>query len=504
MSVLLKKILWFRVNEPTIANNITDSVDMNVGRGIDIKNNVALITLKNPAVSFDSAEDVNHKYIDGQKIIKFEEQDQIKIYLKYTDNMSDVESIVWNNDVTKHDGNIISEPTSNDLKGTYYIIEFNVEENIKGTPIKIKSADKCYILFNRLLARAFTDTDSLDTPHAIQKVVRFSSQNQNGEFFGTGGDAGAKYDVDARLGNSSGGGSEGGFIQETRKATTEKGGVNSDTTFPTAVLAKVWKPVYEWMNELSQIEYLNTSDELTDVTDIVYGRPFLYFVDELNRLHWFETDDTVTAANTIVIGTTTGITNYKLDKKVFDTINFIIFRGGEDLLGKGTLDYHVEETSNVKTKKMKVIAMTDIAQTLIKQEIDADNLILDNTQTDFTFGGNNYKAKAYNFATVWGVTVTSDSTYNAALRTEISKVGKARARGLVQGLANARYKGTIDRKGSIVTVGSLLKVTNKNTGQDAELIRVMDVRDTINKHGWFSNMQIEQDQEAIIEGDVVT
>ena len=499
MSILLKKILWFRVDNPLIAINISDSIDMNVGRGIDIKNNIAMITLKNPSISLDNAGNINHRYIDEKKVIKFEEQDEIKIWIKYTDDMTDVEDVKWNNDSSKHGGNTTSEPSNNDLKGVYYVIEFNVEENVKGTPIKLKAADKCYILFNRLLARAITDTDSLDTPHAIQKVVRFSSQNQKGKYPGTGDDTGAIYDVDAKLKDS-----EGGFIQEARKATTEKGGVNSDTTFPTAILAKVWKPVYEWINELSQIEFLNTNDELTNVDDIVYGRPFLYYVDEQNKFHWFETSDV--EDETIVIGTTTGIHAYKLDKKVFDTINFIIFRGGEDLYGAGTLDYHIEETTNVKTKKMKVIAMTDIAQKLIKQEIDAGNLILDNTQTVFTFGGNNYKADAYGFTTVWGVDTTGfdDDDYNDSLRTEISKVGKIRARSLAKGLANARYKGILDRKGSIVTVGSLLKVTNKSTGQDSELIRVMDIRDTINKTGWFTSMQVEQDQEAIIAGDVVT
>ena len=493
MSVLLKKILWFRVTEPTIAINISDSVDMNVSRGIDIKNNIALITLKNSGQSFDNTGDINHKYIDDKKVIKFEEQDQIKIYLRYTDDMADVESVAWNNDLTKHGGNIIEEPTSVYLKGVYYVIEFNVKENIKGSPIKLKTADKCYILFNRLLARAFTDTDSLTTPQAIQKTVRFSSQNQKGEFFGTGDDSGVLYDVDAKLV------SEGGNIQDTRKATNEAGGVNADTTFPTAVLAKVWKPVYEWINELSQIEFLNTSDELTGVSGIVYGRPFLYFVDELNRFHWFETDNVVD--ETIIIGTTTGIHSYNLDKKVFDTINFIIYRGGKNLYGKGTLNYYVEESSNVKSEKMRVIAMTDIAQKLIKQEVDVGNLILDNAQTVFTYEGNNYKADAYGFSTVWGVDTTGfdDDDYNDALETEIFRLCELRARSLVKGLANARYKGNINRKGSIITVGSLLNISNKNTGQDAELLRVMDVRDTINKTGWFTNMQIEQDQKAIIE-----
>jgi len=265
-------------------------------------------------------------------------------------------------------------------------------------------------------------------------------------------------------------------------------------------MAKVWKPVYEWVNELSQIEYLNDADELSSASDIVYGRPFLYYVDEENRFHWFETDNTV--GETITIGTTTGIYDYKLDKKVFDTVNFIIFRGGEDFYGKGTLDYYIEDTSNIKTKRMRVIAMTDIAKKLIQAEIANGNIITGGAGA-FTFAGTAYDRDG-NVTPAWNDTVyTADATYNTALKTEIYRIGKARCRSLAKGLAHARYKGSIDRKGSIITVGTLLNITNQNTGQNSELLRVMDVRDTINKTGWFTSMQIEQDQEAIIEGDVI-
>lgn len=490
MSILLKKVMWYRVNEPSIAIPITDSIDMAVGRGIDIKNNVVLITLVNPAQSFDASGNVIHKYIDSDGKIMFDEQDQFKVYLKYTDDMADIESEAWNP---------LSQtlPDSGYLKGVYYLIDFSVEQNIKGVPIKVKCADKCYILFSKLLARAFLNSEGLDTPHLIQKVARFSSQSQKGQYSGTGEDQGVLYDIDARLDDS-----EGGYIQEARKATTEKGGTNADTSFPTISMAKVWKPVYEWINELSQIENLNTANELSDASDIVYGRPFLYYVDEENRFHWFETDNTVDS--TITIGTTTGIYNYKLDKKVFDTVNFLIFRGGENLYGKGTLDYYIEDTSNIKTNRMRVIAMTDIAKKLIQNEIALGNLILDNTQTVFTFSGNNYKADAYGFTTGWGVDTTGfdDDDYNNALEAEIYRVGRARCRSLAKGLAHARYKGTLRTKGQRVTIGSLFNINNKNLGQDSELIRVMEVHDTINKNGWTSDISIEQDQEAIIEGDV--
>jgi len=487
MSVLLKKVVWCRYDDLTTPIIITDGIDMNVNRGIDIKNNILMITLLNSAVRLDSESNLLHKYIDYTGNIMFQEQDQIKLYLKYTDDASDIEDDAWSSTSN-------TLPSSDYLKGVYYVIEFNTKHNNKGTPIKLKCADKCYVLFSKLLAKAFIESDSLTAPEIIQKVVRFSSQNQNGEYLGSGGDAGAKYDIDAKLV------SESGYIQNTRKNTTEKGGVNADTTFPTVAVSKVWKPVYEWINELSQIESLNTSDELTNTSDIVYGRPFLYYVDEENKFHWFETDNTVD--ETITIGTTTGIFDYNLDKKVFDTVNFIIFRGGEDFYGKGTLDYYIEDTTNIKTLRMRVIAMTDIAKKLIQAEISSGNLVANSAGT-FNFSGAKYNRNG-NVSPAWNsTTYTNDSDYNTALKTEIYRIGNSRCRSLAKGLAHARYKGNMERKGSIVQVGNLLNITNINTGQKSELLRIMGVRDTINKTGWFSQLDIEQDQEAIIEGDVL-
>lgn len=488
MSILLKRIIWYRLSDLNTPIEITDAVDMNVGRGLDIKNNIALITLKNNAEYFKSDGTKKFDYINENGEIKFDEQDVIKIYLHYSDDMAEIESSEWTQRST-------TLPNSDYLKGVYYLIEFNVESNIKNNPIKLKCADKCYILFSKLLAKAYIESDGLTSPEIIQKVIRFSSQNSKGIYLGTGSDSGARYDIQAELV------SKGGFIQDTRKDTTEKGGVNADTSFPTTSMVKVWKPIYEWINELSQIEYLNTPDELTSASDIVYGRPFLCYVDENNSFHWFETDDTVAEGNTISIGTTEGIYGYKLDKKVFDTVNFIIFRGGEDLYGEGTLDYYIEDTSNIKTKRMRVIAMTDIAKKLIQGEISNGNLV-SNTSGSFVFTGNRYNRNG-TVTPAWSSTsVSSDADYNNSLKTEIFRIGKARCRSLAKGLAHARYKGTMERKGAIITVGSLLNITNSKTGQKEELLRVMDVRDTVNKTGWFTNLQLEQDQEAIIEGDV--
>lgn len=489
MSIFLMKMLWYPIDDISNPINITDIVDMRVGRGMEIKNNVLRFTLKNPPEVFvDSSTTQLHKYTDTLYNVKFKEQDQMKLWCTYTDDFSDYEDSTWS-------GTAVTEPDSAYLKGIYYVIDHSSQNSNTQNSIQVTCADKTYILFNRLFAKSFALSESRNAPEIIQKVIRYCSQNPKGIYSGTGSEINVKYDIDAKLEDA-----EGGYIQDIRKSVTENGSVNSDTTFPDIAIAKIWKPVYEWISELSQIENLNTNDELIgdNGKTIVYGRSFLYYVDENNIFHWFETDDTVSGTGTIVIGTTPGIYDYKLDKKVFDTVNFIVFRGGEDFYGKGTLDYEVDETSNVKTLKMRVIAMTDIAKRLIQKEISIGNLTPD-TSGAFTFSGNRYDRNGTVTPHWSNTSYDNDTNYNNALRDQILSEGHNRARSLIKGLAHARYAGKLVRKGENRTVGDLLNVTNKRVGQNQELLRVMEVTDNIDKNGWVTTLDIEQDKKAIIE-----
>ncbi|GAF84532.1 unnamed protein product, partial [marine sediment metagenome] len=261
MSILLIKVLYASVDSPNNLSNITDMFDMNVNRGLEIRNNTLIFNLKNSAQSLNTNEELQFKYVNTSGEIIFQEQDIIKLYIRYTDDMADVEDSDWDN-------TNIDEPSATYLKGVYYVIEHSGNTGINGSPIQVRAADKTYILFNKLLSKAFLESDSLNAPELVQKVVRFSSENQDGDYSGTGADAGVKYDIDAKLEDA-----ESGYIQDVRKATNEDGTVNADTTFPDISLSKIWKPVYEWINELSQIESLNTPDELSQSSGkkIVYG-----------------------------------------------------------------------------------------------------------------------------------------------------------------------------------------------------------------------------------------
>jgi hypothetical protein len=271
---------------------------------------------------------------------------------------------------------------------------------------------------------------------------------------------------------------------------------NPNTDFPAVSIGKTWKPVYEWISELSQLEYINSVDETSAM--LVYGRPFIYWIDNECNFHWKECNDTQTSSYNITVGTTPQIYSINLNKKVFESVNFIIWRGGSDLKGNGTMNYEVDETVPVNNLKMRVIGMTDVARDLIESEIRGGNLVL-NTSGSFTYGGNKYNAKAYSFSPKWNaaITVTNDTTYNNELNLEIKRICSNRSRTLIQGLGHVRWNGTINRKGFAAVVGSLFTFTSKKSGLNQELLRVMEINHSIDKTGWSTTLNVEQDQEVM-------
>jgi len=229
----------------------------------------------------------------------------------------------------------------------------------------------------------------------------------------------------------------------------------------------------------------------------------LFWVDEDNRFHWTETTNTVTSSFNITVGSTDGVFNHKLNKSTFDVVNFIVWRGGEDLKGNGTLGYHVDEASGTKLSKMRVVAMVDIARNLIEKEIVDGNLVEEVGGTAvFNFNGNRYY-RAGAVTPHWTTTsYATDDTYNDALRVKINLDAKKRARSLVRGLSSPRFKGPVEVKGRHIPAGTLINFTDRTVGVVDQKLRVVDVRHTINKNGWFTRYSLEEDEKAIIEGGI--
>src|SRR3990167_5587134 len=65
--------------------------------------------------------------------------------------------------------------------------------------------------------------------------------------------------------------------------------------------------------------------------------------------------------------------NINVSKKIFDVTNMIIFNGGTDMYGTGIWAYVLDTTSNVKTLKMRVVPMTDIAEKWKNKDYDTVN-----------------------------------------------------------------------------------------------------------------------------------
>lgn len=496
MSVLLLKVLWYRVEDiaeesvlgdnvygqPT---NITDAIDFNISRGMDIRNNVLVLHLKNSW----------QKYISNNDITLFQEQDQIKVYAKYAD-----------------DGNIVgfeddtAEPNPNYLLGIYYVIEYGGLHTDRSTSITLKCADKTYVMFNRTLPFSFTDSDTNTTAEKVQKIVRLGTYRPDGKgrFQGTGSDIGATYDINAKLVR------EGGYITSSRRSTTEVDGVtNADLIFPAKPIALIWKPIYEWVNELSQIQHLNTDAELSST--LVYGRPFIFWIDEDNCFHWVypsQTED-----SNIVVGSD-NVYSVSMTKKVFDITNMVIYNAGKNMYNADITGYVYYAGSDSKTLKMTFIPMTDISQTWLTLDYNKNKVREGSVNWSSTVtGGSPFPQfptdASYNLTPAWGAftyagisygAVSSDTEYNSSFEAYCKSVGDKRAANLLAGVGNARWTGTIELKGQKFSAGNLVKFTDTSIGLYEELLRIMNISHKIAKNGWFTNLTLEKDAKALSTG----
>jgi hypothetical protein len=481
MSILLQRILWYPISEATSTGgvitygsptDITDAINMNVGKGLDIQNNV---------LSFDLRNDWQ-TYVNTEGIIRFEEEDQFKVYAKYVEDNDDI-TAAWTVDS-------ITYPTSSDLMGIYFLKEYGVQDSNAGTRIKITAVDKTYILFNKVFSKSWTLGNGFSAPELVQKIVRLSTQGSGS--FSSGG---VNYEIDARLV------SEGGNIQDTRKT--------APTTFPDIEMAKVWKPIYEWMRELSSTDSINYATEVSGES-YVYGIPFIFWVDENNSLHWKEPTSSV--SSTFIVGTS-DIYKVNLKKKMFGNANMIIYNAGEDMDKRGIWSYYLDETSNIKGLQMKVVPMTHIARDLKNRDYQ-----LGVAQADRNDGGDGAGLPLYQYPAAYGGglsacvfpntnlttytapgDITDDNDYNSALKERALYDGRQLAKRITSGLAHLKWKGNIEVKGAKYTVGTLISLTDDRVGLSGEELRVMDVKHNLTRTGWFTTLSIEKDPETLIK-----
>lgn len=535
--ILLSQINWYGQGGSAVAETFEDVQGITIRRTSEASASTAEITLANPIYKTLSDTTLINKYVGDDKLIKFNEGDIVKIYLAYDTSTRSIDT----------------SRTSADLMMTAEISEIEVNVDTKKSTIKLRCIDKTYTMLNKLWAFNYDNSISFTAPEIVQDVVRQISDDHNDltAYDGSGNFvSGGIYAIDARLVSSN------GFIEDTRP---------DGSVFPTAIIAKTYKPAYEFLLDASKPENTNTTAEL-DTGNPPADRSYVFYVDELNRLHWFYPRDAVSTtlngainssvttitltstsglplvgrivienewvdytgvsgnnltgcsrgvANTTAAAHSTGVVvsnriviiagntstgfnvlSYKLTKKTFDIVNMVIFNAGKDLNGSGILSYFYDENTESKELKMVYKPYTEISKELIQAEIDAGNLIKDDTTPgEFVFdNGHFYTNDTYNFATTWGTTVTSDTTYNTAVRDQAESIGKSRAENLTHRRGSPRWKGSIDLEGIKFNPNDLIRFTSSAAGIYNQELRIKQVTHQIDKSGWFTTIDVEEDE----------
>lgn len=466
-------ILITRTDANGIETEITDWDSVTVRKGLDQRANIVDVSLKNPLNRIPVGEtQTYHRWVnDGGELI-WQENDVITV------------KAAWNDRPTVlTDSNILTIADA---------LEFKAKLEQQRSTLTISGADKTFALLNQTIPRAFTKADELTPGEIIQKIIQQATYNVegNGTFSVT-----ANLQVEATYTLQKASSTPG--IQTRRINNSE---------FPIISIAKVYKPIYEWIDDLSTLEATNNFDGRdtslpTDSQDNpVQNRKMKYFVDKNNNFRWFYPDNDVDY--TIMIGSVTSIQddikNYSLTKTTFDVVNFVIYNGGQDLYGAGTLNYFFDKATTAKNLLNKYKAYNDIGIILAQQELNAGNLV-SNTSGVFTYQGNRYNADTYGFTTSWGVITTgyTNDDYNQSFRDEIDRRCRQKALELVNRRSNPRWKGSITIKGRDFIAGELIELTSRVHGINGNKVRIQSLSHQFNRNGWTTTIEVEEDDEPI-------
>jgi len=282
--------------------------------------------------------------------------------------------------------------------------------------------------------------------------------------------------------------------------------------FPLVLMNKIWKPLFEWIGELGQTENTNYLSEVQEGGTVYFGRAFIFWIDKNNSPHWVYPDSVIDL--TVDLGEE-GRRAFRLDKAVFDAINFIIYNSGEDMYGNGIIHYWYDETSEVASLKMRYQPMSKIVHTLVRGDIDYDSQrvpattrettnqdVMKNFVIDANYPfiptflplANQFRAKLGQSARI---NVANDTEYNDCLREACKQKGLAEAMKITTKRSGLRYRGQVVIKGQAVNPGDLISVTNPFVGLSSQYLRVLGVTHNINRNRFESTLDVQEDEKTL-------
>jgi len=545
MAVLLLQVDW--TDKDGVTTSFTDIESCIVSMKSDATANTAKIVLKNSLDRLKTgfAQPFN-SYVGDTNNIKFNEGDSIKVYSAFIDDWRAIDTSV----------------NSKDLIMSAEISELAIKGSKGSSKITLSCVDKTYAILNRVWTFPYIASMNMNAPEIIQDVVRNVTDDidsDNSSFDDSGNNlSNGKYAVDARL-VSTGTASLPAFIEDTRidgsvfpdlaKSMVAKPAytwvkelstINSTNDFegsddedaPTQNRNMLF-----YIDELNRFHWyyprdnvttplngditssvttipLTATDGLPDVGSVLIGTERIEYIglsgNSLTNCTRAARDTTAAShSDGDIVRTSIQITegdsstghvvnSFNLSKKVFDVVNYVIFSCGTDLSGNGITYFFFDETTKSKELKDTYKPYTDISIELWDSEINAGNLIRDNTQTDFTYAenGNYYKADTYGFTTTWGVDTTgfSDSDYNDAFRTESIRLGTIKAQQLTSNRAGARWTGSMENVFRKYVAGDLIEFTSTRAGMNQQSLRVKQVKYNFTKSGAKCTLSVEEDE----------
>lgn len=421
-------------------------------------------------IEFDSISVTKNEKIQSNSMtVTITKKSEVVKYNQIKFSIGDSFTLWTKNDYTGTE--LDTSNSSSDLIFNGVLKEISFKDDTK-FQCKLTFVDSTYDLFNRLWGKTYEDT----TPNVILNIVQFGAYTGEGTYIID------NLSVDTGFPYTSG-------IQGKRP---------DGSNFPIITYGNSHKPIFEFLNDLSQVEYTNTSSEINNNT-LVCKRPFKYYVDRYNTFHWFYPDDT--PSYEMQYGATSAISNDTIYHRILsdslklsqlDEVNFIIFKAGEDMDNVQVLDYDLDPTAKSLTTADSFRNWEHIAREMKLSDIGNITFVSSDTY-DYPV--------SYPVVPKWsslGTSVSSDNEYNEAFKEEATFRAKAKCKSLFSSTGTARWSGSIKLKGEPIEPTELIKYNKSEFGFTNLLLRVNSVTHDISKESFETTIKVQEDEEERI------
>lgn len=238
MAVPYVKVKWYPSDSST-AIEITDAIKWDVRKGLEVKNSTVTIPLKNNWYTH-----INTASSDEYQG-EFDIDDVIKIYAAWTSITEASSQLLLHGEITK-------------LKTKY---------DHKTNSITITAVDRTALILNQMWAKEYSNKTA---PEIIKNAIDHSAKDK---FTFTN------------------------FTTSSGRGWGTEDGRADGSDFPQLTLGFGFKPVYEWIQELSGIQNTNTGTELENGTNPI-KRTMMFWIGEDNDIHWtYPKDAAITTLN---------------------------------------------------------------------------------------------------------------------------------------------------------------------------------------------------------------